>query len=90
MKHKNAEIIKAWLDGKECEYLGECTNKWWDIKELVTFDTADQVRIKPEPQQEPQYLYVYNHISVGKPLMSPTLMRDTSDWIYLGKVEVIK
>jgi hypothetical protein len=52
MKHKHAELIKAWADGIECEYLFERTKKWCEIKELVTFDLYDDVRIKSEPQQE--------------------------------------
>jgi len=90
MKHKHAEVIKAFIDGVECEWLSEWNNIWKPIYCLNLFDVDIKVRIKPEPQQEPQYLYVYNHISVGKPLMSPTLMKDTSDWIYLGKVRVEK
>jgi hypothetical protein len=56
-----------------------------DLKLII-----DEAKLQELQEQEPQYLYVYNHISVGKPLMSPTLMRDTSDWIYLGKVRVEK
>jgi hypothetical protein len=92
MKHKHSEIIKAFADGVQCEYLGERTNKWCDIKELVTFDAYETVRIKPEPQQEqePQYLYLYRHTDTREKLMSPTLMQDTSDWDYIGKVRLEK
>jgi hypothetical protein len=144
MKHKHSEVIKAFADGVECEYLGERTNylgertnKWCDIKELVAFDAYKTVRIKPEPQkelaqpricqlenqlqnarvlikeqdekivelatklayanrsieilnEEEEYLYVYNHIDTSKTTMSTTLMRDTSDWDYMGKVRVEK
>jgi hypothetical protein len=41
-------------------------------------------------EQEPQYLYVYNYINTNKTYMSPTLMQDTSDWYYIGKVRVEK
>jgi len=92
MKHKHAEVIKEFVDGIKCEGWLEYSEKWFLITALKDFDTFGTVRIKPEPpkEQEPQYLYVYNHISVGKPLMSPTLMRDTSAWIYLGKVRIEK
>jgi hypothetical protein len=91
MKHKHSEVIKAFVDGKECEYWSHGYGNWMPITELSEFD-FDDVRIKPYPQQEsePQYLYFYNHITVGKPLMSPTLMRDRLNWIYLGKVRVEK
>jgi chaperonin GroEL (HSP60 family) len=52
MKHKHSEVIKVFADGVQCEYLGERTNKWCDIKELVAFDAYETVRIKPEPQKE--------------------------------------
>jgi hypothetical protein len=142
MKHKHAELIKAWADGIECEYLFERTKKWCEIKELVTFDAYETVRIKPEPlkeqyqlniqisqlenqlqvakvlikeqdkkivelatklayanrsikianaeEEEPQYLYLYRHIDTREKLMSLTLMQDTSDWDYMGKVRVEK
>jgi len=47
---------------------------------------------EPDPikENEPQYLYVYRHIDTSKIMMIRTLMRDTSDWDYLGKVRVEK
>ena len=91
MKHKHAEVIKAFVDGIECQAWDFANKKWHDIKDLTDFTWAD-ARIKPEPQkeQEPQYLYVYNHINNVQPFMSLTLMRDTSEWVYLGKVRVEK
>ena len=90
MKHKHAEVIKEWLDGAECEFLNSYKNEWDSIDFLYEFSDWDNVRIKPEPQkeQEPQYLYVYNHINNVQPFMSLTLMRDTSAWVYLGKVRL--
>ena len=91
MKHKHSEVIKAFVDGIECEFLSS-SNKWVQINEIAVFGWANDARIKPEPQkeQEPQYLYVYNHINNVQPFMSLTLMRDTSEWVYLGKVRVEK
>ena len=91
MKHKHAEVIKAFVDGIECQAWDFANKKWHDIKDLTDFTWAD-ARIKPEPpkEQEPQYLYVYRHIDISKTKMCTTLMQDTSDWDYLGKVEVIK
>ena len=48
MKHKHAELIKAWADGVEIEYNNGCG---WFIAHLGDFDkTAWQFRIKPEPK----------------------------------------
>ena len=52
MKHKNAEVIKAYIEGIECEFFGLITNQWLIIDKLETFDVFDQVRIKPEPKPD--------------------------------------
>jgi hypothetical protein len=91
MKHKHSEIIKAFVDGVECEFEGQF-NEWHSIAILDQFDTWDKVRIKPEPQkeQEPQYLYVYrdrsNNISVYHTMMAESY----NNWFYMGKVRVEK
>ena len=92
MKHKHSEIIKAWLDGVECEYYSERMHLWCGIEKLSYFDSYAKVRIKPEPQKEedPRYLYVYRNIDTSKIMTSSTLLRETSDWDYLGKVRVEK
>ena len=92
MKHKHSEVIKAWLDGAECEFLDSYKNEWGSIDFLYEFSSWDNVRIKPDPikEQEPQYLYVYNHINNVQPFMSLTLMRETFEWTYLGKVRLEK
>ena len=89
-KYKHSEVIKAFVDGAECEYWFSA-DRWVQINEIL-FDWVDDVRIKPKPQkkEEPQYLYVYRHIDTSKTMMSPLLMQDTSDWDYLGKVRVEK
>ncbi len=91
MKHKHSEVLHAFADGIECEFEGQI-NEWHSIASLEQFDTWDKVRIKPEPQkeQEPQYLYVFRHIDTSKIMTSSTLLRETSDWDYLGKVRVEK
>ena len=92
MKHKHSEVIKAFVDGIECEFYSHELKKWGCVTQLETFDWAHTVRIKPEPQkeQEPQYLYVYRNIDTSKIMTSSTLLRNTSDWNYLGKVRVEK
>lgn len=92
MKHKHSEIIKAYIEGIECEFYSHELKKWGCVTQLETFDWAHTVRIKPEPQkeQEPQYLYVYRNIDTSKIMTSSTLLRNTSDWNYLGKVRVEK
>ena len=51
MKHKHSEIIKAFVDGVECQNFN-FSKQWVNIKELATFDFATDVRIKPEPKPD--------------------------------------
>ena len=50
MKHKHAEVIKAFVDGVKCEL--EVHTKWYSIDNLTQFDIWDKVRIKPEPKPD--------------------------------------
>jgi hypothetical protein len=140
MKHKHAEVIKAWADGAIVEEYRPNLNQWVEPQPYPIWDARFSYRIKPEPveqykpnirisqleiklqacrklikeqdekivelatklayanksieianaEEEPQFFYVYNHINTNNTWMSPTLMQDTSDWDYIGKVEVIK
>ena len=93
MKHKHSEVIKAFVDGIECEWFDSLNNKWQLIRELKDFDWGvGNVRIKPEPkkEQEPQYLYVYNDANRRESWMSPTFIHETYGWHYMGKVRVEK
>jgi hypothetical protein len=49
MKHKHAEVIKAFVDGIECEYWREDHETWGLINRLSDFDSYKTVRIKPKP-----------------------------------------
>ena len=60
MKHKHADVIKAWVDGIECEVQGDLTGIWFDIKNLHMFDVMENVRIKPIPVIREEYLLLYN------------------------------
>ena len=140
MKHKHAEVIKAWADGAIVEEYRPNLNQWVEPQPYPIWNARFSYRIKPEPveqykpniricqlenqlqacrklidekdekivelatklayanrrcehlnvKEEEEYLYVYRHIDTSKTTMSPTLMRETSDWIYLGKVRVEK
>ena len=53
MKHKHAEVIKAFVDGIECEWFDSLNNKWQLIRELKEFDWGvGNARIKPEPKPD--------------------------------------
>jgi hypothetical protein len=50
--HRNADVIKAFADGKDCEFWGNITKKWLPISNFRDFDTYDTTRIKPEPKPD--------------------------------------
>ena len=52
MKHKHAEVIKAFVDGVKCELWYTEEKKWIDVKYLGDFDLYYDVRIKPEPKPD--------------------------------------
>jgi hypothetical protein len=100
MKHKHAEVIKAFANGIECQGWDHAKKDWYDITNMSSFDFCDDARIKPEPKPKEyydedtfdvQYLHVYNHTIEGKTYMSPTFMQETyNNWKYMGKVRLEK
>jgi len=59
--HRNADVIKAFADGRDCEFLGNITKKWLPISNFRDFDTYSCTRIKPEPKPDVvDYLFVSN------------------------------
>ena len=91
MKHKHSEIIKAFVDGIQCEFEGYA-HQWYLIASLEQFDTWDNVRIKPEPQkeQEPQYLYIYRDRSNNISVYHTMMVEAFNNFYYMGKVRVEK
>ena len=55
--HKHAELIKAWADGAEIQYLAHDDKKWYDCKKPMTWYENDIYRIKPEPKPDVVRLY---------------------------------
>ena len=54
MKHKHAELIKAWADGAEIQHKGGDGN-WYDSPsyppQMIWYD-GTEYRIKPEPKPD--------------------------------------
>jgi hypothetical protein len=51
MKHKHAELIKAWADGAEIQCFHEHYGIWQDIVSPPYWIDGVQYRIKPEEKQ---------------------------------------
>jgi hypothetical protein len=50
--HRNAVVIKAFVDGIECEWFDVNNKEWYLIRDLKEFYWSDVVRIKPEPKED--------------------------------------
>jgi len=99
MKHKHAEVIRAFLDGKQCEGWNFQTKEWYEITRLGSFDYCDDARIKAEPETKEyydedtfdvQYLYAYNDTKNGVMRFISKKIINLIDWEYMGKVRLEK
>ena len=50
MKHKHAELIKAWADGAEIEFWSTIDEKWY-LADKPSWDENKKYRIKPEEKK---------------------------------------
>ena len=65
--HKHAELIKAWADGAQIEYLGIGSASVWESVTNPRWDGYGEYRIKPEPKPDVvDYVFVgaFHRISV--------------------------
>ena len=63
MKHKHAELIKAWADGAEIEFWSKSLEKWVaDLK--PDWLTCCEYRVKPKPKPD-VVLYAYSSDYIG-------------------------
>ena len=63
MKHKHADLIKAWADGEVIQYYGETSKDWFDCtNNNPSWDSTTQYRVKPIPKEPVVELwYVHNN-----------------------------
>jgi hypothetical protein len=60
--HKHSEVIKAFVDGVQCEKWSKTHDKWLNVINFYDFDLYDTVRIKPEPAEDVvDYLFVHDN-----------------------------
>ena len=50
--HKHADLIKAWADGAEVEYLDAGSASFWRSVTSPRWDGQGEYRIKPEPKPD--------------------------------------
>jgi hypothetical protein len=62
MKHKHAEVIKAWADGAIVEEYRPNLNQWVEPQPYPIWDARFSYRIKPEPKPDVvAFAKVYNY-----------------------------
>jgi hypothetical protein len=53
MRHKHADLIKAWADGAEIEYFNGINHEWRTfVKDHNVWYESWEYRIKPEPKPD--------------------------------------
>ena len=52
MKHKHAELIKAWADGAVIQQYKPHLDEWHDTSPYPVWDSRVVYRIKPEPKPD--------------------------------------
>ena len=76
MKHRHAEIIKEFVNGKECEYHIPYADKWEEINFLADFDTRHTVRIKPEPKPDIEEIVLASYGEDGLVIFNRAIPRN--------------
>lgn len=60
-RHKHAEFIHAWAEGKEIQYFSKNANEWIDLDQ-PSWHLCDEYRIKPENPHEKIIESVVNEV----------------------------
>ena len=50
-RHKHADVIIAWAEGKDVQVWDEGAKCWCDIVKAVPFFMGDKYRVKPPPKK---------------------------------------
>lgn len=73
-KHKHAEVIKAWVDGVQCQFRINETKPWTDLATsasgvLPAFLGTWEYRIKPKLKRTAEYRRYIAEVASGKPVL---------------------
>jgi len=64
MKHKHAELIKAWADGAKIQILYTDDPQYWEDRENPTWHPESVYRIKPDTSFD-IVLYISSSVPIG-------------------------
>ena len=53
-RHKHYDVIVAWAEGKDVEFLDQSVGKWYSltVDSMVYWSSNNEYRIKPEPKPD--------------------------------------
>jgi len=60
MKHKHADLIKAWADGAKIQILYTDDPQYWEDRKNPIWHPLDTYRIKPEPKPDRHIHFNYD------------------------------
>jgi len=75
MKHKHAELIKAWADGAQIQVC-YCNEGTWEDVDYPAWGVGNEYRIKPEEKKPDVVKYLIVHLNYTG---TPTRRRYDSD-----------
>jgi hypothetical protein len=94
MKHKHAELIKAWADGAEIECKADSSNlnDWIPCLHPFWDDDSVEFRIKPEePKMRDMYIYKCGSMArIWIDEKPPEEAEMGTAWEYIGRIGVFK
>ena len=92
-RHKHADVIVAWAEGKAVQVWDEDAKRWWDLKtSSPSFFEEREYRIKPPAKkyrvalfragdEEPQAVVVNSQVTAGNFESRSYFVRWLTDWI---------
>ena len=92
-RHKHADVIIAWAEGKDVQVRDEGTSRWYDIKgKFPLFNEDREHRIKPPAKkyrvalfckhnEEPSAVTANSQVTADSFEAMPSFVRWLTDWI---------
>jgi len=88
--HIHKDLIIAWANGEEIQYLSEVTNRWHDITWTPDWDIGSKYRVKPKPSMLDKLMHSIQesgqgHIQWNMNSNATTTISITADTVFLEK-----
>ena len=91
-RHKHADVIIAWAEGKDVQVWDEGAKCWCDIVKAIPFFMGDKYRIKPPAKkyrvalfrhagEEPLAVAANSQVTADSLEPTPRFVRWLTDWV---------